>query len=479
MIKNTSAYIIRTLGSNISFVLILIAAIINPFGIKSATEQESSDTFKNVFSFFYPSSGQSEISIVLIDDKDLRLGKEHFPPSFIYYSKLIQTIFEMGAESILLDFSLVDPRRDPADLIELASKLHEHKRNQQPVFLTSTELSTTMESCDQVDVRNFPELREAVASEPHPMARDDARRVDLVLEDACERFRPAASLSLYAHHCSLRDACRESVDDPMFNQSGFDGRTLSIEWGSILPEGVESYHHTYKDLPSSCPRGGISGAYEELIRVFGILLTFGGDPGGSAFERGCSYHPVIRAGWLLSPAEAGADIDALRNALAGRIVLVGLNMVGHNDIGRSPVFGDVPGVFIHAMALDNLIVHGARFLEPWPAGGIGGLGLDGMVEFALLVGLAVAGRRLKDRVSPQGMGQGLLWTFVFLTGGIVFGLLTTAFLVWGLRLEPINWIGIVLACTVIAAPIRETLGTLWHAFCSSRPGDPVRNRRGK
>jgi CHASE2 domain-containing sensor protein len=467
MLNNVKMYVFRAVGSNIHRVLLLAILIINPFGMKSATEQESSDLFQNIASFFYPSKGQKEITIILIDDKSLGVSKERFYPSFRYYSNLVDKIFDMGAEAILLDFNLVDHRGSPSDLVDLARRLSEHKRNQKPVFMISTELSTRMESCNQVHVRNFPELQEAIAFEPHPMARDDARHIDLVLDDACERFRPAASLSLYAHYCSLKEDCRESVDDPVFNQPGFDGRVLSVEWGSVLPKGVESYHDTYKDLPSSCPRGGVSGAYEELIRFFGVLFTFGDNPRRSVFEQGCSYHPLIRAEWLLRPEETGANTASLGGAIAGRTVLVGLNMVGHNDIGRSPVFGDVPGVFIHAMALDNLIVHGARFLEPWPAGGIGGLGLSGVVEIGLILLFTPVGRRLKGCVSPQGLGQGLLWMLLFLTGGIILGLVTTAALVWGFRFEPINWIGIILACTVIAAPIRETLGKLWHAFCSS------------
>jgi CHASE2 domain-containing sensor protein len=51
----------------------------------------------------------------------------------------------------------------------------------------------------------------------------------------------------------------------------------------------------------------------------------------------------------------------LRDALKSRIVMVGYNLIGSPDDVQSPLHGKLPGVFFHAMALDNLINLGDEY----------------------------------------------------------------------------------------------------------------------
>lgn len=50
-----------------------------------------------------------------------------------------------------------------------------------------------------------------------------------------------------------------------------------------------------------------------------------------------------------------------RHFLNGRIVFVGVDLPGLKDEIRSPVYDLLPGVFVHAVALDNLLTYGARY----------------------------------------------------------------------------------------------------------------------
>jgi CHASE2 domain-containing sensor protein len=449
--------------------LVLLVAVINPFGIRSATDQASTEIFQKLTADLYPGAGQEKIAVVLIDDRSLQVLGEKFPPDFTFYSRLIGNMAAAGIESAFLDLNIVDPRGDPSDLENFASVLRGL-----PVFLAATADESTARDCGGIRVRNLPQLREAVVSEPHPMIRDDARHIDLLLEDACTRFRPAAALSVYAHHCSRLAGCPGSRMDPVSEPAGFEGRDMSIEWGSVWPAGAEAIHPSYRDLSSLCPRADWSSRASRFLHV---LFPFLDDAGNGTFAQGCSYHPMIRAEWLLSPDETGADADAVFDILAGRIVLVGANFTGQNDIGPSPVFGDIPGVFIHAMALDNLIVHGTGFLSVWPEGGVGGLGFNDMVELGLTLAFTLLGYWLGRFVSPKSIRWGLPWMLALMLGGAAAGLLITWVLVWGLRLEPINWIGVLLACTAIATPARSLVGNAWAAFCS-REKEGVRQEGG-
>ena len=74
----------------------------------------------------------------------------------------------------------------------------------------------------------------------------------------------------------------------------------------------------------------------------------------------CWPFPVIFATDLLRPVSA-ADEEALGNALRNRLVLVGTALENSGDTIVSPLHGTVPGVFLHAVALDTMLATGRQF----------------------------------------------------------------------------------------------------------------------
>ena len=66
----------------------------------------------------------------------------------------------------------------------------------------------------------------------------------------------------------------------------------------------------------------------------------------------CPYHQTLSMAQLGQLPE-----DELAPYLAGRYVMVGAQVPGYNDFADSPVHGIVPGIHMHAMALDNLLTY--------------------------------------------------------------------------------------------------------------------------
>lgn len=64
----------------------------------------------------------------------------------------------------------------------------------------------------------------------------------------------------------------------------------------------------------------------------------------------CPYHRALSADQLnyMDPSE-------LSRYVKGKFVLVGANVPGYNDFVHSPVHGLLPGIHVHAMALDNFL----------------------------------------------------------------------------------------------------------------------------
>lgn len=434
-----------------ALLLMLAVAVINPFGIRSASDQASIDSFQRIMAAFYPAEGQKRIAVVLIDDRSLRALGLTYPPKFTLYADLIKTVKEAGAESVLLDFNLIDPRGEPSDLTALTTAMRSL-----PVFLTSAEENGPAQRCVSDPVQNLQVLREAAAAEPHPLIHDRGQHVNLLMPDACGKtLRPAAALAVYADFCARRGDCQESAD-PMFNPNAFQDRTLFIEWGRAWPAGAEAIHTSYQKLATDCPG---SGPTDFLLHTVSAIAPFSSE--AESAPDGCFYHALIRAEWLLAPErDPELNASALGSALAGRIVLVGGAFTALKDTGTSPTFGEVPGVFLHAMALDNLIARGDGFMSPWPKGALGALGWDAVAEFIVIAIFALSGRWIGGKFHPTGLRQALLWTTATGLAGLAIGL-ALSFLVWLPGWEPVNWIGIVLAGLLLAGRPHEALKELW------------------
>jgi len=104
----------------------------------------------------------------------------------------------------------------------------------------------------------------------------------------------------------------------------------------------------------------------------------------------------------------------VKQALAGRIVLIGPAWDTAPDMVVTPFHGRIPGVFVHAMALDNLISFGThypraetrhgdlRHMETWLS--------------ALIVGLTIGLTRAARALWPGAIGD---WRQLFLGLGLV------------------------------------------------------------
>lgn len=184
------------------------------------------------------------------------------------------------------------------------------------------------------------------------------------------------------------------------------------------------------------------------------------------------------------PFRCYEDVQAAyRAALTGNkkngptIVVYGVDVAGSQDVVDTPTHGPVDGVFLHAMALDNLLTMGEGYIRPcgfrhlsWlddlfasepgvpvPCAASGGLNAVslGLTAFAVVICVLLTDLRY---AAEHGVGAGrvtraarvllrlpfgsALWTGLSLA--IVFCLILSAVLLLFFveRLAPANWIGI-------------------------------------
>ncbi len=83
----------------------------------------------------------------------------------------------------------------------------------------------------------------------------------------------------------------------------------------------------------------------------------------------CPMHRSIEAAWLTVP-KTDLDNDALDTLIRDRAVLYGGSFDANEHVS-SPLHGDLPGIYLHAQAADNLLRFGDRWRHPEIFGALG------------------------------------------------------------------------------------------------------------
>lgn len=176
---------------------------------------------------------------------------------------------------------------------------------------------------------------------------------------------PMAAVALYEAYCARQislgnpDACVAGWRPPL------DGE-LFVTWGFGASPAARAFAAS-GDEKCFMPDDGV------WTRISRALSQAGGaavraaayeQTGADTTETRCVYSDVITASQLLNPRpETEPLIDSL---IRDRVVLVGAAHSYTTDFHNIPHVGRVPGVMIHAMAIDNLITDQDRYTRMPP-----------------------------------------------------------------------------------------------------------------
>ena len=180
------------------------------------------------------------------------------------------------------------------------------------------------------------------------------------------------------------------------------------------------------------------------------------------------------------------DPDEVRGLLKDRIVLIGARITGISDWHLSPVHGQVPGVILHAAAVDNLLALGPRYARDLSSGAMASTAVTVLALLAFCVPIIVIllDEPKKLVVSAFGLlcwfslagflsyaGAGAESVFAAVIVGIAIDLLMPiqtlvyllvvvllgggAALLIRFGVGPSNWIGMVLVALAFAATVKQ------------------------
>ncbi len=236
----------------------------------------------------------------------------------------------------------------------------------------------------------------------------------LLLGGSSEAATPA--FAMFRAYCARRDSprCADLAADggngPAAASSAIAARFIDpmiVRWGAF-PSSLQSPFYAAGVCQRATDDDGRVAAWRRWWRSLRQLAL------GAIFDMRlasepelslpCPAVPVIRADALLD-----GDPAALRSLLAGKAVFLGANVSGIPDWVTSPVHGRIPGVVLHAMALDNLLVDGRSYLRRLPDV------VDKLIKATIVVAIALGAPALLTRkrlLLPDGFKAALgfaLW----------------------------------------------------------------------
>lgn len=288
---------------------------------------------------YYSPAHRNDTTVVLIDDDSLDPQKGAWPVPYRTHARWLRNIGLIHKpRAIFLDITFGRERDDPT-LPELVSALCELRDAGVPVFLAAL-------PGDDGGLR----LRDGLATpagEPPCFTMVDVRYA------ASKVDRLVWSYPLWSEG-DTRSAALAMAQDAAGIPLTRGGEAMALTWG------VDNLDQRRFSPDCRQARGG----YPEMLPGYVRRLLNGPE----ADKPICPYTRTLTLSELRA---ADADQARLQDLLTGRYVMIGAALSGFNDTVLSPVHDVIPGVFMHAMALDNLLTyrdHYKRALEweIWP-----------------------------------------------------------------------------------------------------------------
>lgn len=299
-----------------------------------------------VVKYAYQADGQHDTTVVLFREENLAELSESYPVSYARHAEILEALSVYEPRAVFVDFAFIDAR-PPEDLARLGRAICDlNAGGKVPVYLAAP--APALGAADGSRI-NAPllECAEAVNAQ-----MDVERGVSGVLTYAhgggTAPFQWTPAFAMY-------DVRARELARPRFRPE--DAQPMEIIWGNLASRLNESWMH--------CSTEGA------LRHLFHVLRE---NP--LAAKRTCPHTNTISVLHLLGPHS-----EQLGKLLGGKAVFYGgnFNMVGDRVI--SPVYDDLPGVYLHAMAYDNLVNFEATYKRAEP----GGLSLSSAVNGLLLL----------------------------------------------------------------------------------------------
>jgi hypothetical protein len=319
------------------FAFAAIQILMNPFGFSDLTQRYAQDISNLLVTgpYLYGDAGQKAVSVAIIDEETLQTLQMPWPWDYGAHARVLDALLEYKPKAVVVDFLFVDARPDPT-LPQLVDEIRRYQKAHIPIYF---------EGGIRLPFGEYP-LRPELAATGVPVLDPTipiydgiARQYDVT--GKCFGTRGAPRGSCYSLALEVfRDTFQQFRLEPLNGM-------MELVWGTRTDP------HNAKWITVMGEDGKPRSCNVDISPLRRIYLAFF-DPG--AVQNPCPYNAQIPVVSLM----AGSDDPDLPNLIKNRVVFYGGSLEGAQDKTYTPVNGLLPSVFVHAMALDNLVTFEGR-----------------------------------------------------------------------------------------------------------------------
>jgi CHASE2 domain-containing sensor protein len=304
------------------FALAAIGATLFVFhGISFNLTPWSQAIINGIVKYVYPTAGQADTTVVLFREENLRDLNESYPVSYERHAEVLEALSTYKPRAVFIDFAFVD-KRSPADVERLSQAICGLTQAGTSVYLAAPAGTAGSNGTSEVLPGLVTCAKLASAQIESPLGSSGVLTYSTGVRTP-SGFRPTPAFAMAAPRLGL---------DPSEEQP------MEIIWGN----GVAPLNRKWMGCESD-------GAFAHL---FSILRQ---QP--MSVKLKCPYARTLTVGHLLG---SSGDAD-VQDALEQRTVFYGAAFQLTGDRVTSPVYNELPGVYLHAMAYDNLVTFGRDY----------------------------------------------------------------------------------------------------------------------
>ncbi|HSM94452.1 MAG TPA: CHASE2 domain-containing protein [Rhizomicrobium sp.] len=314
------------------FAFATIQIMLNPFGFSDLTQRYAQDISNLLVTgpYLYGDAGQKAVSAAIVDEDTLQTLQMPWPWSYGTHALVLDALLEYRPKAVVVDFLFVDTRSD-STLPQLVDEIARFKKAGVPLYFEGG----THLPYGEYPLR--PELAKTgvrILDPTIPVYDGIARQYNVT--GRC--FGPQGRSKGSCYSLAL-EVFRDTY--PQYRLEPLNGM-MELVWGTRTDP------HNAKWITSTDEGGQRKSCNQDIGPLRRFYLAFF-DPG--AVQNPCPYNAQIPVVSLIEGSEDPDIADLIRN----RVVFYGGSLEGAQDITYTPVNGLLPSVFVHAMALDNLI----------------------------------------------------------------------------------------------------------------------------
>jgi CHASE2 domain-containing sensor protein len=301
--------------------------------------------------FNYHSAGQDHLAVLLIDQTTLDTFGHDWPLPYSDIAAIGHRLACAGAVGVFFDFTLSHkyaPEADQKALRDMTSNpnrfgppcLSDQSTGPIPIFFGRIPgINTRLQNDIAADNKTF---LIQTSTEPNIYPAGATEFPDHIPEP--EEVTPAFGLLRFFCGNPARQRNAPPAWCPDEAAAAYSAKPINLTWG-----GYAARHQAAVATATNCPETTVHPLLD------GLRLL------GTSWDHRCAPVLTLRGADLFRNFDFITQHGNPAKELAGRIVFVGVDLPGLEDYISSPVHELLPGVYAHAVALDNLLTYGSDY----------------------------------------------------------------------------------------------------------------------